>query len=215
MTLPTPAHLVFVDFENVPDIDLGSIATHSVNVTLLIGKNQKRLDLPLVQQIHRLAAQVALIEVGATGHNALDLTLAYHLGQAVQQSPQAKFHIVSKDTDFDALVAHLRTHGVTIHRHPSFAALPFLPRPKKSPPPASAPAPKPSIDRRAKIIARLTDPANPNHPSTKRALLANIKTGLGKEGTTTSPDDIVRELIETGVVTIDPDTNKVRYTSDE
>lgn len=214
MSPPTASHLVFVDFENVPDIELASIATHSVNVTLLIGKNQRRLDLPLVQQIHRLAAQVALIEVGATGHNALDLTLAYHLGQAVQQSPQAKFHIVSKDTDFDALVAHLRNNGVAIHRHPSFAALPFLPRPKKSPAPASA-APASLSDRRAKIIARLTDPANSNHPATKRALLAAIKAGLGKDGSATLSEEIVRELIETGVVTIDPDTHKVRYTSGE
>jgi len=74
---------VFVDFENVPEVDLGLVEGKPVHVTILIGKNQKKIDLPLVQQIRRLAAQVELVEVGASGRNALDLTLAYYLGQAV------------------------------------------------------------------------------------------------------------------------------------
>eukprot|EP01031_Cornospumella_fuschlensis_P013228 gene13228-biopygen11165 len=77
--MPAPAsdHLVFVDFENVPALDLSAIEGKSARVTLLIGKNQKKLDLDLVRQIHRLAPQVDLVEVGASGHNALDLTLAF------------------------------------------------------------------------------------------------------------------------------------------
>jgi hypothetical protein len=63
---------VFVDFENVHEVDLGLVEGKPVQVTLLIGKNQKKIDLALVQQIRRLAAQVALVEVGASGRNALD-----------------------------------------------------------------------------------------------------------------------------------------------
>ena len=99
MPANTLTHYVFVDFENVPEVNLGLIEGKPVQVTLLIGKNQKKLDLALVQQIRRLASQVELIEVGASGHNALDLPLAYYLGQAVQRCPDAHFHIVSKDKD--------------------------------------------------------------------------------------------------------------------
>lgn len=201
------AHLVFVDFENVPNLDLSLIAPHPVRVTLLLGKNQKRLDLSLVQQIHRLGERVELIEVGASGHNALDLTLAYHLGQAVGRSPATEFHIVSKDTDFDPLIAHLRANAVTIARHAEFADLPFLGS-KKRPP---AVRPKPTESRRAKAVARLKNPASRNRPSSQPALLAHLKTALGKEATPGAAEDIVHELIEAGSLTIDSATGKVSY----
>ncbi|MES1168419.1 MAG: hypothetical protein ABUL61_04545, partial [Oleiharenicola lentus] len=65
-------YFVFVDFENVPTADLGLVEGKPVHVTFLIGKKQTWLDLTLVKQIHRLATQVELVEVGASGHNALD-----------------------------------------------------------------------------------------------------------------------------------------------
>jgi hypothetical protein len=196
-----------VDFENVPDIDLGPIAAHSVKVTLLIGKNQTRLDLALVRDIHRLAERVELVEVGASGHNALDLTLAYHLGHAACQFPQAKFHIVSKDTDFDPLVAHLQASGFAVARHRSFESLPFL-APTKKP---ATPASKPVEDRRARVLARLKNPSSRNRPSNQPALLAHIKTALGKESSDATVQDIVRELVASGKLSIDPATDKVSY----
>ena len=206
MTASLRDHLVFVDFENVPNIDLALIVTHPARVILLIGKNQKRLDLALVQQIHQLGERIQLIEVGASGHNALDLTLAYHLGRAVVHAPSTIFHIISKDSDFDPLIAHLQANGVAVNRHPSFDALPFLPGPKKA-----APALKVPEDRRSKVMARLKDPANASRPTTKRALLAHIKTGLGKAASTGDPEDILRELADEGALTIDPATEKVLY----
>ena len=120
---PAFAHFVFVDFENVPDVDLGLVEGKPVHVTLLIGKNQKKLDLTLVRQIHRLASQVELVEVGATGRNALDLTLAFYLGQSVHQRSSAQFHIVSKDQDFDPMIGHLVGRTVKVARCEAFHLL--------------------------------------------------------------------------------------------
>jgi hypothetical protein len=220
-----PSHTVFVDFENVPDIDLGLIAGHPARVVLLIGKNQKKLDLPLVQQIHKLGDRVELIEVGASGRNALDLTLAHYLGRAVQANPALKFHIVSGDKDFDPLIAHLRTTGCAVSRHGSFAALPFLPRPKKSPatakpatpsttppkkPAPAAAAKPPAEDRRAMVITRLSDPAAADRPTRKPRLLAHIKTIYGKQATDAIAAEILATLITRNVVAIDPN-GKVSY----
>ena len=47
MTTPALTHFVFVDLENVPVIDLGLVEGKPVHVTLMIGKNQKKMDLPL------------------------------------------------------------------------------------------------------------------------------------------------------------------------
>jgi PIN domain-containing protein len=212
-------HYVFVDFENVPSIDLGAIDGKPVHVTLMIGKNQKKIDLALVHQIKRHAARVELIEVGAAGHNALDLTLGYYLGQSVLTSPQAQFHIVSKDTDFDPLIAHLLAKKIRAARHVSFAALPFLPQPKTAVPKKSVnhkqvatPKVDPTAgDTFAKLVARLTLHAA-SSPKKRSSLLAHIKTSYGNKLSDTQLNDIVEELAARGILSIDA-AGKVSYST--
>ncbi|MBC7368188.1 MAG: NYN domain-containing protein [Undibacterium sp.] len=199
-------HSVFVDLENVPELNLGLLEGKAAKATLLIGKNQKKFDVILVRQIHRLAAQVELVEVGASGRNALDLTLAFYLGQAAQKQPHAGFCIVSKDKDFDPMIGHLQGQGINITRHDGFAALPFL-SPSKKP---ITPAKKPSEDRRAKVIALLKNPARNNRPTTRKALLACIKTSLGKDASEAEAEGILRDLCEQRALTIGPN-DKVSY----
>jgi hypothetical protein len=198
-------HFVFVDFENVPEVDLGLVAGKPAHVMLLLGKHQKKLDIGLVQQIRRLAEQIELVEVGASGHNALDLTLAYYLGRAVQRDPEAQFYIVSKDNDFDPMLGHLKAQQIEAARFTSFAALPFLPQPKTAVATKKAPE-----DRRAKVIGRLNNPTIRNRPSSRKALLAHIHTALGKETSETGAADILRELVDTRVLSIDA-LGKVTY----
>ena len=204
------SYFVFVDYENVPKVDLGLVEGKPVHVTLLIGKNQKKLDLALVLQIQRAPAQVRLVEVGASGRNALDLTLAYYLGQAVQQTPGAEYCIVSRDKDFEPMIRHLCNENIRVARYDTFVALPFL-----TPPSPSAAAFKmPPPDRRTKVIARLKNPANRNRPSSRKALLAHIKTDLGKGASDSVAEDILRELSEGNALTIDL-KGKVTYPSTE
>lgn len=225
MPTETFTHYVFIDFENVPSLDLGLIEGKPVHVTLLIGKNQKKLDLALVQQIHRLASQVELVEVGASGHNALDLTLAYHLGQAVQRCPGARYFIVSKDKDFDPMIAHLAGKGIPVDRCDSFAALPFLPKPARPRPPKAA-APARSIappktvadiesgaadDRLEKLITRLGRKSAPR-PTTKARLLAHINTVYGGRLSEAEQNQKLTALFSREVLTIDAE-NRVCYES--
>jgi PIN domain len=206
---PTPAHFVFVDFENVPEVDLGAIEGQSVHVTLLIGKNQKKLDLELVKQIKQFTEQVDLVEVGASGRNALDLTLAYYLGRAIQRAPVANFAIVSKDKDFAPMIAHLVDHNVEVARYDGFNALPFLHHrspaavPKSAPAKPVAPVKKPPEDRGAKVIARLKNPASRNRPSDELRLRAHIKSALGKESSEPKVDELVRQLREARIALIE------------
>jgi hypothetical protein len=125
-------YFVFVDFENVQKVDLALIEGKPVHVTLLIGKNQTKVATSLFAQVSRLPGQVLVVEVGGSGRNALDLTLAYYLGRAIEQIPEANYAIVSKDKDFDPMIAHLGTNGIQIVRKDSFATLPFLQPPKSA-----------------------------------------------------------------------------------
>ncbi len=210
-------HLVFVDFENVPTVDLGLVAGKPVHVTLLIGKKQTWLDLSLVQQMRRVHVQVDLVEVGASGRNALDLTLACYLGQAVQRSPGAEYFIVSKDKDFEAMIGHLQHKGTKVTRHDSFASLPFLAQAKAVTPPKKAAASKAAVpakailpeDRLEKLIKRLKENSAPR-PKKKASLLARISTDFGNKLDEAELNQKLDELVRRGVLVIE-DKDKVRY----
>lgn len=203
-------HYVFVDFENVPKVDLGVVEGKPVHVTLLIGKKQTKLDLSLVQQMRRIPAQVELVEVGASGNNALDLTLAYYLGQIVQRSPDALFTIVSKDKDFEPLLAHLSAKGCKVARRETFAAV-FQPAPKKPAPPAKLvpPAPKSPDDRLGKLIESFK--GRPQHcPKKRTTLLHHIAAFFGNKLNDAELEQMLAKLVALGAISID-DKGKVTY----
>jgi hypothetical protein len=216
MTTSAITHFVFVDFENVPEVDLGLVEGKPVHVTILIGKNQRKIDLPLVQQIRRLAAQVELVEVGGSGRNALDLTLAYYLGQAVLRAPDARFYIVSRDKDFDPMIAHLSAKHIKIVRRDRLSALPVQPEPRPGraakatvPVRPIAPARAEALvrtaepeDRLERLITRLRANFSPR-PKKKARLLARINSDFGNKLTEAEQDEKLDELIRRGVVSID------------
>jgi hypothetical protein len=55
---PPPLHHVFVDFENIHHVDVSVIGARSVNFTILLGANQTRLDVGLVEKLLAHAASV-------------------------------------------------------------------------------------------------------------------------------------------------------------
>ncbi len=145
-SMPDFTHFIFVDFENVQDVDLALAKEKPVHVTLLIGAKQTKVPVKLATQLHTFAAQVTPVEVGGSGRNALDLTLAMYLGREIERHPQANYVIVSRDQDFDPMVTHLTSAGARVERVPSFAAVSAFASARKSVRPARAArthAPKP------------------------------------------------------------------------
>lgn len=195
-------HYVFIDFENVPLVRLELPDDASAKVVLLIGEKQRKMELELVQQIHRHAARVQLIEVGAAGRNALDLTLAYHLGQIAARAPEAKLYVISKDKDFDPLIGHLRREGRQAVRHEDFHSLPFL---------APRIAEPETDERLAKLIAQLKHKVTAR-PARKKTLLAHIDTFFGKQLPPDEIEALVADLEQRSVVHIDA-AGRVTYTA--
>lgn len=117
---------IFIDFENVQETDLDRIANKPVKVTLVLGERHKSLPVALVKKLLKYSIQVALVETGRAGKNALDLVLAQHIGEAKKTDPHGYFHIVSKDKDFDALIGHLKDNGTLAARHAAFCEIPVL-----------------------------------------------------------------------------------------
>jgi len=122
-----PVNYVFVDFENMPGVDLSCIGEKTVHVTLLLGARQTKLPVTLTEKLVAHASSVQLVRLESNKKNALDFMLAYYLGRAVQADPNAYFHIVSKDTDYEPLIAHLKSRHISIRRHVDASTLTFGP----------------------------------------------------------------------------------------
>lgn len=52
--------------------------------------------------------------------------MAYYIGRISREAPTAFFHIISKDTGFDILIAHLKSKEILAARHKEVADIPLL-----------------------------------------------------------------------------------------
>ncbi len=148
---PPPIDYVFVDFENIHEVDLGLFDRPNVRLVLLVGARQTKLEVSLVEKLLAHSSSVQLERLTGSGRNALDFALAYYMGRAAVIDPAGYFHIISKDTGFDPLVAHLRSRNIRAQRHndfrrmvgaaaPAKAVLPALPAPAATKTASVAPA---------------------------------------------------------------------------
>ena len=187
--LPLPLNHVFVDFENVHQIDFSVMGSKPVHFTLLVGAQQPRMDVVLVQQLLKHADSVELVRLTSPGQNALDFALAYYVGRAAVADPTGYFHIVSKDKGFDPLIEHLRSRRIRVRRHDDFSTLTFS-GPGKTP----STLPEAPLERALKHFRR-----NPNNrPKRRVTLVSHLQNLLGKGTTETDALDLVVGLEKGG-----------------
>jgi hypothetical protein len=218
-----PVHHVFVDFENVQEIDLAPFTGKPVEVTLLLGRMQKRLEVGLVKQLLQRPSGVRLIEMGVSGKNALDLALAYHLGKAAADDPAGCFHIISKDRDFDPLIAHLKSAGIKAFRHDKISVQAILGTAKPAASPEAKPAGGVPLRRgsasparsagardKAAVIADRLQKNVAHRPKQGIKLLTHIKAQFQGKLQDGEADEIMKSLATSGVISIDS-KDKVTY----
>ena len=206
--LRPPLNHVFVDFENVHQVDTSVIGAKSVNFTLLLGAKQAKLDAGLVEKLMEHAASVQLVRLASSGKNALDLTLAYYVGRTVSADPAAYIHIVSKDKGFDPLIQHLRSRHIQAHRHDSFATLTFS-GPSKAAAVSAKAEPAGQEEPLKRVLEHLRKNVA-NRPKKKKTLLSHLKSQLGKDATDSDSEDLLGKLQKVGRVRID-DNDAVTY----
>lgn len=202
---------IFIDFENVHEVDLSLIGEKLVDLTILLGPKQTKLDADLVEKILQHANSVQLVRLTEPGRNAVDFALAYYVGRSAALDPSGFFHIISGDTGYDPLVAHLRRNHVKAHRHPDFeslknrlnppAAAPTVipaPTPKAKPEDKPvAPAPKPSLpllDERATHALEHLRSHPKNRPAKEATLVRHMRTLFGNKITEEETAAVVKTL---------------------
>ncbi len=105
---------VLIDFENVQPDNVDILDQEWIRVLIFVGKVQTKLPFELVKVIQKMGERAQYVEMGGSGHNALDFHIAYYIGKLSAADKEAFFHIVSKDQGFDPLVDHLR-HEEHLH----------------------------------------------------------------------------------------------------
>jgi hypothetical protein len=189
MTDPQAVNYIFVDYENVHDVDVSLIGNKAVFLTLLLGAQQTKLDAALVEKLMQHAASVQLVRLDSSGKNALDFALAYYMGKAVNADPGACFHIISKDTGFDPLIEHLRSRHIHARRHVNYSSLPFA---------GGAKVPSTTQgDLLSRVITHLRKNAN-NRPRRKKTLVSHLVAFCGKSASGQGVEELIGNLAAAG-----------------
>ena len=124
---------IFIDYENMRQIDSAVFALDRATITLLLGPQNGSISTTTVQQLMAHAASVELVRLEKSGKHAVDLALAYYMGRKVIADPLTFLHIVSRDKGYDPLIEHLRSRQIKVCRHEDYAALAKALKPKSPP----------------------------------------------------------------------------------
>lgn len=120
--MATIKEYLYIDYENVQDVNV-DIIKDTMKVRIIVGEDQIKLPIDLVQKTQPLGNIVEWIRVSGKGKNALDFFIAYYLGKDVSEDPQKTFIIYSKDAGYDPLVNYLTKNKIAAKRIVSFQEL--------------------------------------------------------------------------------------------
>jgi hypothetical protein len=133
------------------------------------------------------------VRASANGRNALDMQIAFYLGQLAAKDASAQVHVISKDTDYDPLIAHLQSKGLDVRRSATLSGL--LPV---------------ENERLEKAIEHLSGPKT-NRPRRKITLVNALNNLWGKSLSEAEIEGLIAELVQRGVLSVDG--TKVAYPS--
>lgn len=113
---------LYIDYENVQDVQT-DIIEKSIKVMIIVGGNQTKVPIELVQKTQPFGDRVEWIRVNGNGRNALDFFIAFFLGKDAALDNKKTFIIYSKDSGYDPLINYLKNNGIKAKRIVSFLEL--------------------------------------------------------------------------------------------
>lgn len=118
-------NFVLVDFENVQPKNVSLLNGGPFKIKVFLGANQAKISLEIARALQTFGPDAEYIQIDGHGRNALDFHIAYYIGRLAAETPDAYFHVISKDTGFDPLIKHLKLHGILCQRSKSIADIPL------------------------------------------------------------------------------------------
>lgn len=169
--------------------------------------------------MQELGDRAEYIVLETSGANALDFHIAYYLGVLAAADSSGFFHIISKDTGFDPLIAHLKarkilsTRSVSIEEMPCFALVATTNgngsnvgavETKQKIDSAQT-----SVDELIKIVVGDLIKRKASKPRTPKTLLNTIHAKCGKDIPMAEIEAVFEGLVKHGYVKVDG--TKVSY----
>lgn len=183
---------VLIDYENVQPDSLALLDREEFRIRLFIGANQASLKRNVAIAMQRLGpARAEYVEISGSGPNALDFHIAYYIGCLSAADRDAFFHIISKDTGFDPLIAHLKSRKVFCQRSVRIEDIPLLRTLSASSPPEQADAVIDNLRRRGNARPRLV-----------KTLKNTIATIFANKLEERELDALLKELQQRGVIAL-------------
>lgn len=187
-------HYIFIDYENVCESDLSRISGKPVRVFMILGTRHTKLPTSLFLFAQDHPEQVRIIQTPVDGRNALDFVLTLELGRIFVSDPAGYFHIVSKDTDFESVIQHLKHETKFIARHASLTEIPSLRTPE---------------ERLTRLKNELADVTG-SRPGTLEGLKNKIRTAFQNNTTPEFIEKTIQSFVQAGVLDF-TDNDKVLY----
>jgi len=191
-----PKRYVLIDYENVQPETLARLDPRIHAIMILAGANQSKIATSLVAAMQRFDHRI--IQAAGSGHNALDLHIAYYLGRIAAAEPGASFHVVSKDAGFDPLMRHLESEGIVAERISTIGEI------AKAKAPRAKPSSKATVEQ-SDQIATITDNLKRRpkaRPSTVGKLQKVIHELFLKKLKGEDVKKLVDQLVKRGVVRV-------------
>ena len=184
---------VLIDHENVQPTILPMLKHLGCKVMVFVGANQTKMPFETAASLQELGSDACYVKITGSGPNALDLHIAFYIGELARQNPGSFFHIISRDMGFDPLVEHLKSRKIFAVRSCSIAEMPLL---KTATPPST------TADKQAAVVARLRvmDTAR---PGSMKTLLGTIHALFQEQLPEAETAALAQNLIKSGIVKIE------------
>lgn len=189
---------VLIDYENVQPGNLSLLVGDHFRVKVFVGQSQASVPFTLAAAMQSFGERGQYIKISGHGRDALDFHIAYYIGRISAVEDNAFFHIISKDTGFDPLLAHLKENGVLAKRSASIDAIPIL----------RALSEAPRDEQLDAVVTKLKGMAK-NKPLREKTLRAMISAWFGSKLSDGDLDRIITGLMQSGIIAMED--GKVRY----
>jgi septum formation topological specificity factor MinE len=191
---------VLIDYENVQPKNIDILDAPHFKIIVFVGAKQK-IDIATVAALHGMGERVKYVQITQVGKNALDLCLAKHLGQIVKQEPEACFHIISKDTDYDLLVTYLKGQNISVHRVIDVSEIAMAKAKPSSTPTVKAKLSS-TLDERLDVIVADMRKRGASRPRKVATLRSTIHALFQKTLSDTDLDNLMSTLEQKGIINI-------------
>lgn len=184
-------NFVLVDFENIQPKNVSLLNGGPFKIKVFLGANQTKIPLEMARMLQMFGPDAEYIQIDGNGSNALDFHIAFYIGRLAAETPDAYFHVISKDKGFDPLIKHLKTQKIFCQRSTSIADIPLVKISNTK-----------SDQEKVDAVIENFEKRKASRPRTLKTLRSTIKALFVHKVAEEELDEIINQLSKRKVITI-------------